>query len=383
MAHSFSKILSLCKRRGFLLELQRKCNGQKGSYVYGPLGAELKRNIITEWWYAVVTSSSNVHGIDLKTVIPHENLNIATTDSDDLINRDTSETTDDTLSCVLETAKCMDLEPPFGIAQVGSMFKEGLPSTHLPPGSCDGETMNVQFLCPPVEERRWFSQWQKKRLRWWRKYSRNPERFSLGEGTEEDGASKQQCSIQYNFPWGAQDVESISNRGDVEWRQLVDGVERNETLLKMEKESPSLLSMASGVDRALWAYMCDAYSEVDRPQAAVHTTVLKLHMSLAPYKVAVLPKDIDNSKLCMYSRLLSDELKHAGIPTTYSEAGPLDNRLTLQDELGTPYRVITEAGTLETGIVTLQGRDTTGEEDMNGKDVLLSIQRMLFGARIN
>lgn len=46
MADLFGKILSLCKRRGFLIELQR---GLEGRYVYGPLGVELKRNIVNEW----------------------------------------------------------------------------------------------------------------------------------------------------------------------------------------------------------------------------------------------------------------------------------------------------------------------------------------------
>lgn len=58
------KIVSLCKRRGFIFQSSEIYGGLKSAYDYGPLGAELKRNIATEWWRNTVLKRENVVGID-------------------------------------------------------------------------------------------------------------------------------------------------------------------------------------------------------------------------------------------------------------------------------------------------------------------------------
>lgn len=59
-----SKIVSLCKRRGFIFQSSEIYGGLKSCYDYGPLGVELKRNIAAEWWRDMVYSRDNIVGID-------------------------------------------------------------------------------------------------------------------------------------------------------------------------------------------------------------------------------------------------------------------------------------------------------------------------------
>ena len=47
---SMEKLVSLCKRRGFVFASSEIYGGLNGCWDYGPLGVELKRNIKTAWW---------------------------------------------------------------------------------------------------------------------------------------------------------------------------------------------------------------------------------------------------------------------------------------------------------------------------------------------
>jgi len=59
-----TKLMSLCKRRGFIFQSSEIYGGLKSAYDYGPLGVELKRNIATEWWKYMVLEREDVVGID-------------------------------------------------------------------------------------------------------------------------------------------------------------------------------------------------------------------------------------------------------------------------------------------------------------------------------
>jgi len=64
MSDVFEKIVSLCKRRGFIFPSSEIYGGLSATYDYGPLGVELKRNVQSRWWEAMVYQHENVEGID-------------------------------------------------------------------------------------------------------------------------------------------------------------------------------------------------------------------------------------------------------------------------------------------------------------------------------
>src|SRR2546425_2313107 len=58
------KIVSLCKRRGFIFQSSEIYGGLNGLWDYGPLGVELKRNLKNYWWRVVVHERDDVVGLD-------------------------------------------------------------------------------------------------------------------------------------------------------------------------------------------------------------------------------------------------------------------------------------------------------------------------------
>ena len=63
------EIISLCKQRGFIFQSSEIYGGLKSCYDYGPLGAELKRNIMNEWWRAMVHEREDVVGLDASIIM--------------------------------------------------------------------------------------------------------------------------------------------------------------------------------------------------------------------------------------------------------------------------------------------------------------------------
>jgi glycyl-tRNA synthetase len=72
-ADVMKKLVALCKQRGFVFQSSEIYGGLKSAYDYGPLGAELKRNLMGEWWKDMVTTRENVVGIDA-SIIMHPNV---------------------------------------------------------------------------------------------------------------------------------------------------------------------------------------------------------------------------------------------------------------------------------------------------------------------
>ena len=63
------KVISLSKQRGFVFQSSEIYGGLKSAYDYGPLGVELKRNIMNEWWRSMVHEREDVIGIDASIIM--------------------------------------------------------------------------------------------------------------------------------------------------------------------------------------------------------------------------------------------------------------------------------------------------------------------------
>jgi glycyl-tRNA synthetase len=63
------KVVSLCKRRGFVFQSSEIYGGLRSAYDYGPLGVELKRNLMSEWWTAMVHKREDIVGLDASIIM--------------------------------------------------------------------------------------------------------------------------------------------------------------------------------------------------------------------------------------------------------------------------------------------------------------------------
>jgi len=126
-----------------------------------------------------------------------------------------------------------------------------------------------------------------------------------------------------------------------------------------ERYVPHVIEPSAGADRAVLAFLCDAYHEDEVPDEdgkPRSRTVLKLHPRLAPLKAAILPlvkKDgMPEVAIDLYRRL------KAHMPCMYDEKGSVGRRYARQDEAGTPWCLTIDGQTLTDQTVTLRDRDT-------------------------
>ena len=172
--------------------------------------------------------------------------------------------------------------------------------------------------------------------------------------------------IEYEFPFGWQELEGIANRTDYDLGAHQAASGEDLTYFDQGKEErylPYVVEPAVGVDRALLTFLLDAYRVEEVPTAKGDTdkrTVLGLHRDLAPIKVAVLPLS-RNEKLVPEARRVHDLVKPDWI-TQYDDAGAIGRRYRRQDEVGTPFCVTVDFDSLDDGQVTVRERDTMAQE---------------------
>ncbi len=249
--------------------------------------------------------------------------------------------------------------PPFGIAQIGKSFRNEITPGNFIFRTREFEQMEMEFFCPPAEAERWHEHWMTERLRWYTELGIRPDHLTLRkhESDELSHYSSATSDVEYLFPMGWSELEGIANRGDFDLTQHTEY--SNEKLEYFDQQAderytPYVIEPAAGVDRAMLAFLVDAYAteEVEGRQR----TVLRLHPKLAPIKVAVLPlvsKDGQPER----AREIFDSLRRR-LPAEFDEGGSIGKRYRRQDEIGTPWGVTIDHQTLEDGTVTLRERDS-------------------------
>ncbi len=256
-------------------------------------------------------------------------------------------------------------KPPFGIAQIGKMFRN-----EITPGKFifrlrEFEAMEMEFFCPPAEAKEWHDYWLKERLRWHiEDLGLSKGKLRLREHTKEELShySVRTADIDYEFPFGYAELEGIANRGDYDLTQHAKHSGKDLSFFDEslgESYVPHVIEPAGGVDRKVFAVLCDAYTE-EADEKGDNRVVLKLKPSLAPIKAAILPlmKKPELRKVALnVQQTLSDELM-----TEYDETGSIGKRYRRHDEIGTPYGVTVDFDTLEDKAVTIRDRDTQKQE---------------------
>jgi glycyl-tRNA synthetase len=167
--------------------------------------------------------------------------------------------------------------------------------------------------------------------------------------------------IEYLYPIGWSELEGIANRGDFDLTQHTkfsgQKLEYVDTATG-ERYVPHVVEPAAGVGRTVLALLCDAYDEDEI--GGERRTVLRLHPSMAPIKVAVLPL-VNKAGMPELAREIYESLR-GRIPAEYDAGGSIGRRYRRQDEIGTPFGVTVDGQSTEDGTVTLRDRDTLEQE---------------------
>jgi len=270
---------------------------------------------------------------------------------------------------------------PFGIAQIGKSFRNEITPGNFIYRTREFEQMEMEFFVEPGTDEQWFEYWIGQRMTWYTDLGIRPENLRLREHAADELShySKRTVDVEYAFPftdWG--ELEGIANRTNFDLTQHAKFSGQDLSYFDQEKEEryvPYVIEPAAGVDRALLAFLVDAYTEEEAPTARGGTekrTMLRLHRDLAPLKVAVLPLS-RNEALVPEARRVFDVVKPHWM-SDYDDAGSIGRRYRRQDEVGTLYCVTVDFDSLEDHQVTVRDRDSM-RQDRISIDNLVSYLR--------
>ncbi len=411
---AMEKIVSLCKRRGFIFPSSEIYGGLSSCWDYGPVGVELKRNIKDNWWRAVVQERDDVVGIE-SSILMNPQVWVASGHVDSFTDplveckvchlrwRATELNSNKCPECsgelteprlfnlmfktfmgpVEEESSVTYLRPetaqgmfvnfdnvlgasrrklPFGIAQIGKAFRNEITPGNFVFRTREFEQMEIEYFVKPGTDDYWLDYWVKERFNWYINLGIRKENLRLRQhGKDERAHYAEDCyDVEYLFPMGWAELEGIANRGDFD---LVQHAKHSgKSLIYFDEETgerfvPYIIEPSAGVDRSALAFLIDAYDE-EMAEGELRT-VLHLHPALAPIKVAVLPLS-RNEKLVPLAKQIYTHLRRSFM-TQYDDAQSIGRRYRRQDEIGTPFCVTIDFESLEDNQVTIRERDSMAQ----------------------
>jgi glycyl-tRNA synthetase len=413
------KLVSLGKRRGFIFQSSEIYGGINSCYDYGPLGIELKRNIKDLWWKSMIYERNDIEGIDA-SILMHPRVWEASGHvegfTDPLVdckvckNRFRADKMAGVERCpncggelteprnfnlmfktfmgpVENIANVVYLRPetaqgiyvnfhnvresarrrlPFGIAQIGKAFRNEITPGNYVFRTREFEQMEMQYFINPDEDMKWFEYWKEERMKWFLRLGIRQEKLRYHEHEKAELAhyAKKAFDIEYEFPFGWQEIEGIHNRTDFDLsrHQEYSGKDlRYFDDLKQEKYLPYIIETSVGCDRTLLTILVDAYEEEEE------RTVLHFAPVVAPIKVAVFPLVKRDAMPEIANKIVEDF--RGSYRVFYDESGSIGRRYRRMDEAGTPYCVTVDSQTLEDGTVTMRNRDTMQQDRMDSSRI--------------
>jgi len=262
-------------------------------------------------------------------------------------------------------------KPPFGIANIGKSFRNEITPGNFIFRTREFEQMEMEFFVAPGTDEQWHQTWIDARLQWYVDLGVDPANLRLYEHPKDKLShyAKRTVDIEYRFNFGGKEfseLEGIANRADFDLSTHAKSSGQDLSYFDQdtnERWVPYVIEPAAGVNRAMLAFLLDAYAEDEAPNAKgvmEKRTLLRLDPRLAPVKVAVLPLS-RNADLSPKARDLAASLRKRW-NVDFDDAGAIGRRYRRQDEIGTPFAVTVDFDTLTDDAVTVRERDTMAQE---------------------
>ncbi|NLB84738.1 MAG: glycine--tRNA ligase [Acholeplasmataceae bacterium] len=267
---------------------------------------------------------------------------------------------------------------PFGICQIGKAFRNEITPGNFIFRTREFEQMELEFFCQPGTELDWFKYYKNECLTFLSDLGLKKENLKLVDHTKEQLSfySNATTDIQYNFPWGFDELWGIASRTDYDLKshEKHTGVDLSYLdPITNEKYHPYVVEPSVGVERLILAFLNEAL-ETETLENGTTREVLRIHPFLAPYKVAVLPlvrKDHDEKALEIYNKL-SEEFD-----VYYDETQNIGKRYRRQDQIGTPFAVTIDHQTLIDDTITLRYRDDMSQIRLKVEELISHLKPLL------
>lgn len=423
------KIVSLCKRRGFIFQGSEIYGGLSNTWDYGPYGVELKNNLKKAWWQSNVHERDDIFGMDA-SIFMHpkvweasghvENFFDLKSDCKSCKKRFKTEGLKEKNKCpecggeltgsrpfnlmfktfqgpIEDASSAIYMRPetaqgmfvnflnildskhpklPFGLAQIGKSFRNEITPGNFTFRTREFEQMEIEYFCRPEEADKLYEAWVEERFNWYLNLGIKKENLRKRQHSKEELAhyAKACTDIEYRFPFSTSgddwsELEGIANRTDFDLKQH-SRLSGRELMYfddqKKEKFYPYIIEPSGGVDRSVLAVLADAYHEEQvREDTRV---VLKLNKGMAPTKVAVLPLLRNRPEIVELARRIAKELKEF-LVAAYDDTGAIGKLYRRQDEVGTLYCVTVDVQSMEDKQVTVRERDSMQQERISADNL--------------
>ncbi len=415
--NNMENIVSLTKRRGFIYPGSDVYGGLSGTWDYGPLGVQLKRNIMNLWWKMFVDEREDMHGIDAAILMNQKvwqasghvdtftdplvecgecharfradkidtakcpscgkeatfgearqfNMMFSTTvgpvADDASISYLRPETAQGIFTNYMNVVDTLYPDLPFGLAQQGKAFRNEISPRDFIFRSREFEQMEIEYFVDPAKWEEAFEHWRQQVWRWTQALGLPDEMVHELEVPESERAhySKRTIDFEFDFPIGREELLGLAYRTDFDLGniQRVSGKNMEYTIKGTNtKFIPHVIEPSFGVERAVMAVLTAAYREDEvNGEKRIY---LALPEHLAPVRYAVSPLVRNKPELVAKAREVYDLLKKKYGAVMWDDNGNIGKRYRRQDEIGTPYCVVIDFETLEgEGTVTVRNRDTT------------------------
>ena len=437
------KIVSLCKRRGFIFQASEIYGGIGNTYDYGPLGVELKRRVKDAWWSRVVTRRPDVVGldsailqnprvwevsghvggftdpmVDCKTCKgrfradkledarcpekpskrPGEchgelteprsfNLmfktNVGPVESAASIAYLRPETAQGIFLNFLNVLNASRLKPPFGIAQIGKSFRNEITPGNFVFRMREFEQAEMEYFVPPAENDHWYAFWREERFRWYTDLGIRPERLRVRDHDKSELAhySTATCDIEYEYPFGWGELEGIACRTDFDLKRHSEASGTRLEYFDQETKEHYVPWVIEPAGGIDRMALTFLIDAYEEQELEKDTrVVLHLHPEIAPTTVGVFPL-VKKDGMPERALELEEELRLAGFSTFYDEKAAIGRRYRRQDGVGTPFCVTIDGDTLSQGIVTVRHRDSMEQDRVKTGEVAGFLREAVRGWR--
>lgn len=411
-------IVSLAKRRGFIYQGSEVYGGLSGTWDYGPLGVELKRNIENLWWKMFVKDRDDMFGVDAAILMNqkvwqasghatgfndpmvecmncHSRLredhiekgkcpvcgkdkfseprqfnmmfktNVGPVEDESSVSYLRPETAQGIFTNYKNVVDSFYPDLPFGIAQIGKAFRNEISPRDFVFHSREFEQMEVEYFIHPDQWEGEFEKWRLAVHEWLDALGLPKDKVHELEVPEQDRAhySKRTIDFEFDYPIGRKELLGLAYRTDFDLQNIQrESGKGMEYRPKDGSEAfvPHVIEPSFGVERAIMAVLVSSHTqdEVNGEKRAY----LKLPIHLAPVKVAVSPLLKNKSELVGKAKEVYLMLKKEFGHVIWDDNGNIGKRYRRQDEIGTPYCVVIDFETLENDTVTVRNRDTTKQE---------------------
>jgi len=419
------KLTSLSKRRGFIFQNSEIYGGLASTWDYGPIGAELKKNIKDYWWNYHVHMRDDIVALESSILSLNKvwetsghiqnfsdplieckgcnarfredelivtngacpNSKCTTTDFEDprefnmMFKTNIGPIVSDSSEIYLrpETAQGIFVnfeniintsrkKIPFGVAQIGKAFRNEITTGNFIFRTREFEMMEIEYFVKPDDSEKFYEEWIKNSMNFLLELNINDSNLRIREHEQKDLShySKGTSDIEYDFPWGWAELQGIANRGSFDLDAHSDSSSKNFSIFEEASKSrytPHVIEPSIGVDRLLLVTLLDAYTEEKVEGKDEIRTVLKLSPKIAPIKIAILPLSKDQKLSELSKKIQKDLLSKGNLgKIEYDETQSIGRRYRRQDEIGTPLCITIDFDSLEDNSVTVRNRDSMLQE---------------------